>query len=163
MPGKKTRIFLDSNVIVSGLFSDRGAPRIILDILSLDLPALKPMTGAYNIGEIERTLRVKLPAALSTFRTALKLMNPEIVALPSEGDLAPLVGLTAAKDLPVIASAISGKADILVTCDVKHLLKIEKSRLSFKIASPADFLDDLLPEILKNFMLSWRAVHGSEP
>jgi predicted nucleic acid-binding protein len=34
--GKKVvRVSLDSNVVLSGLLSERGAPRIILDLLSL--------------------------------------------------------------------------------------------------------------------------------
>jgi hypothetical protein len=37
------KVFLDSNVILSGLLSDRGAPRLILDVLSLRLPVLHPL------------------------------------------------------------------------------------------------------------------------
>lgn len=57
MPGKNVRVFLDSNVLVSGLFSDRGAPRLVLDILSLDIPVLKAVTGAFNVAEVERNFR----------------------------------------------------------------------------------------------------------
>ena len=54
MAKKRFKVFLDSNVIISGLFSDKGSPRIILDLLCLDLPVLAGATGQYNIIEIER-------------------------------------------------------------------------------------------------------------
>lgn len=149
MAGKKARVFLDSNVILSGMFSDRGAPRLVLDVLSLGLPVLEAVTGAYNIAEVERNLKAKLPEALAPFRDALKGMNVGIVPWPSKKDLAPLAGLTAEKDLPVIASAIKGRSDILVTGDRKHLLRVKKGRLPFSVVSPAEFLDELLPRLLR--------------
>jgi predicted nucleic acid-binding protein len=152
MPPKKTRVFLDSNVLLSGLFSDRGAPRLILDILSIDLPGLQAVTGAYNLAEVEKNLRAKLPAALPAFRSCLKLANIDIVPLPSKTDIIPFAGLTVEKDLPVVASAIAGAADILVTGDKKDLLRIRKGRLPFSIVSPAEFLDEVLPAFLKGFL-----------
>ncbi len=149
MPGKTVRVFLDSNVLVSGLFSDRGAPRLILDILSLDIPVLKAVTGAFNVAEVERNLEAKLPAALPLFRSFLSIAGLEIVPMPSRKDLEPLAGLTAEKDLPVLASAIAGRADVLVTGDKKDPLRIRKGELPFPILSPSDFLDSFLPGVLK--------------
>ena len=45
MTKNAVRIFLDSNVILSGLLSDKGAPKIILDILSLKLSFLTVKRG----------------------------------------------------------------------------------------------------------------------
>jgi predicted nucleic acid-binding protein len=149
MERRRLRVFLDSNVIISGLFSGRGAPRIILDILSLNLPVLTAVTGAYNIGEVERNLAAKLPAALPLFRSCLRAAGFEIVPLPERKSLAPLAGLTSEKDLPVLASALLGKADVLVTGDKRDLLKIQKLDLPFAVLSPAKFLDEYLPEWLK--------------
>jgi len=59
MAEKVVRVFLDSNVILSGLISEKGAPRIILDILCLGLPFLTGITGRYNIIEIERDYSFK--------------------------------------------------------------------------------------------------------
>jgi len=149
MPGKSVRIFLDSNVLISGLFSDRGAPRLILDILSLELPCLKPVSGAYNIAETEKTLETKLPAALPAFRSCLSHLGLDIVPLPSRKDIKPLAGMTAPKDLPVVASAIIGQADVLVTGDKKHPLKIKRGSFPFLVLSPGEFLAKFLPRFLK--------------
>ena len=140
---------MDSNVIISGLFSDRGALRIILDVLSLDLPVLAAVTGAYNVAETERALTAKLPAALPAFRSCLKTIGFEIVPLPAREDLAPWTGVTAEKDLPVLASAVLGGADVLVTGDKRDLLRIKNKPLPFRVMSPAEFLDRFLPEFLK--------------
>lgn len=149
MPERNLRVFLDSNVLISGFFSDKGAPRLVLDILSLELPRLRAVTGAFNIGEMEKTLGRKLPAALPSFRASLVLLGLDIVPIPSRRDMAPLEGLTAPKDIPVLASAIIGKADVLVTGDKRHLLRIKKGVLPFPILSPSDFLDKFLPRFLK--------------
>jgi predicted nucleic acid-binding protein len=149
MPERSLRVFLDSNVLISGLFSDKGVPRLVLDILSLELPRLRAVTGAFNIDEMEKTLGRKLPAALPSFRSSLALLGLDIVPVPSPKEMAPLAGMTAPKDIPVLASAIIGKADVLVTGDKRHLLRIKKGALPFPVLSPADFLENFLPRFLK--------------
>jgi len=47
MARKNFRVFLGSNVILSGLLSDKGEPRIILDVLSLRLPF--PFSGRNGV------------------------------------------------------------------------------------------------------------------
>ena len=148
MAGKRLKVFLDSNVIISGLFSDKGSPRIILDILSLDLPLLSCATGEYNIVEIERNLLKKMPAVLPVYRRYLKILNLEIVPLPLSKDIKKLSGQIADKDVPVLASAINSNADFLVTGDKKDFEKL-KGNYPFKILSPSEFLDIILPEVFK--------------
>ena len=82
MERRAVKVFLESNVILSGLISDRGAPRLILDVLSLGLPVLRGVTGRYNLAEIERDIAKKLPAARSVLSQCLPRMNLEIVFLP---------------------------------------------------------------------------------
>lgn len=147
MAKRRFKVFLDSNVIISGIFSDKGAPRIILDILSLDLPVLSSITGEYNIIEIERNLSKKMSEALPVYRKYLKLLNLEIVPMPLPADIKKLSGCTSDKDIPVLASAINGNADFLVTGDKKDFLKL-KGKYPFKILNPGEFLDITLPEII---------------
>ena len=150
MAKKRFKVFLDSNIIISGLFSDKGSPRIILDLLSLDLPVISGVTGKYNIIEIERNLSKKMPDVLPLYRKYLKLLNLKIVPLPLYTDIKNLSGYTSDKDIPVLASAINGNADFLVTGDKKDFLKFKlKGKYSFKILSPGEFLDIILPEIIK--------------
>lgn len=150
MVKKAVRVFLDSNVILSGFLSSQGAPRIILDVLGLRLPFLVGMTGRYNIIEIERNLAGKMPSALPVHREYFPAMHLEIVPLPSSKDLRGFSGRISDKDVPVLASAAAGKADFLVTGDKKDFAKV-KGDLPFKVVSPSEFLDMVLPEILQQF------------
>ena len=83
MVKRPVKVFLDSNVIISGIFSDKGSPRIILDILSLGLPFVVGATGRYNMIEIERNLKRKMPKALPIYQKYLSDLYLEIIPLPS--------------------------------------------------------------------------------
>ena len=148
MAEKSIKVFLDSNVIISGLLYDKGAPRVILDLLCLGLPMLAGATGEYNIIEIERNLKKKMPDVLPTYKKYLPLLNLEVIPLPLPGEVRKLSGTTADKDVPVLASAISCDADFLVTGDKKDFIKL-KGKYPFRIVSPAEFLDVILPEVLR--------------
>lgn len=151
--GKKVvRVFLDSNVIPSGLLSERGAPRILLDLLSLRLPFLIGSTGRYNLIEIERNLKKKIPGLLSLYKTYLSKLNLKVIPLPRPEDLRAFSGQIAEKDVPVLVSALRSKADFLVTGDKHHFGKMkELNKYPFHIVTPSEFIDSILPEILKGF------------
>ncbi len=150
MASGPVRVFLDSNVILSGLISDAGAPRVILDILSLELPAIMGLTGRYNIIEIERNIGKKAPTILPVYKEYLSKLHLDIVPLPSSADIAKYGGLIDSKDVPVLVSAINARADFLVTGDKRHFGRPKAiSSLDLAIVSPAEFLDRL-PEILSN-------------
>jgi predicted nucleic acid-binding protein len=151
MAKKEVKIFLGSNVIISGLFSDKGAPRIILDLLCLGLPVLVGITGQYNIIEIERNIKKKMPEVLSLYNEYFPKLNLEIIPLPSLENIRDLSGHIADKDAPVLASAIMGKVDFLVTGDKKDFVRPKKKgKYPFKVITPSEFLDRILLVILKN-------------
>ena len=134
MAEKSVKVFLDSNVIISGLLSDKGAPRVILDLLCLGLPMLAGATGKYNIIEIERNLKKKMPDVLPIYKKYLPLLDLEVIPLPLSGAVRKLSGTIADKDVPVLASAISGNVDFLVTGDKKDFIKL-KGKYPFRIVS----------------------------
>jgi predicted nucleic acid-binding protein len=144
------RIFLDSNIILSGLLSDKGAPRIILDLLSIGLPFLIGLTGRYNLVEIERNLKRKMPRIVSVYKVYLPKLNLKIIPLPRKEELREYFGKIADKDIPVLVSAIRGKADFLVTGDKQHFERLKGAgKYPLKIITPSEFIDSILPEILE--------------
>jgi predicted nucleic acid-binding protein len=150
MKKRAVRVFLDSNVILSGLICDKGAPRIILDILSLGLPFITGVTGRYNLIETERNLKKKVPDVLPTYRYYLPKMNFTIVPLPSTEEVKRYTGRISEKDVPVLVSAIKAKADFLVTGDKKDFEKLKvRGDYPCVIVNPAEFLEAILPAILK--------------
>jgi predicted nucleic acid-binding protein len=149
MERKTTKVFLDSDVLLSGLTSDRGAPRLVLDILSLDLPVLRGVTGRYNLSEIERSIAGTLPAACRAWNDGLPRMNLEIVFLPFLDEMAPFRGFVDDEDLPVLVSAVIAKADYVLTGDKRRLSRLGRaSGLPFRGGLPSDFLTRILPDIL---------------
>jgi predicted nucleic acid-binding protein len=149
--GKKVvRVFLDSNVILSGLFSERGAPRILLDLLSLRLPFLMGSTGRHNLIEIERNLKKKMPGLFPLFKDYLPKLNLKVIPLPRPEDVRGFPGQIAGKDVPVLVAAIQSKADFLVTGDKQHFGKMKGiSEYRLRVVTPSEFIDSILPEILK--------------
>lgn len=153
MAEKRIKVFLDSNVILSGFFSDKGAPCIILDILSLKKPFIKGATGQYNVMEIERNLKKKAPDLMPSYRAYFPLLKLEIVPLPLMSEVEKFTGNIPKKDIPVIVSALKCSANFFVTGD-KGLMKAgKKGGYPFKILTPSEFLDILLPEILQEISI----------
>ena len=150
MAERAIRVFLDSNVIISGLLSEKGPPRIILDLLSLGFPFLIGLTGRYNLVEIERNLKKKLPDLIPVYRKTLPKINLKVIPLPKPQELRKFSGIMAGKDVPVLVSAIKGQAHFLVTGDKQHFEKMKMTPdAPLKILTPGEFLDLLVPEILK--------------
>jgi predicted nucleic acid-binding protein len=150
MAKRTVRLFLDSNVILSGLLSDRGAPRIILDLLSLGLPFLMGSTGQYNLMEIERNLKKRMPGIMPVYKRYLPLLNLTVMPMSKPEELREFFGKITDKDIPVLVSAIKGKADFLITGDRRHFEKLKGvEKYQLKIVTPSEFIDSILPEILK--------------
>lgn len=140
MAKKTIKIFLDSNVIISGLLSDKGAPRVILDILCLDMPLLRGATGKYNLLEIERNIRRRLPAILDIYQSCLTKLRLEIVPLPPPEALTPYFDRITEKDIPVLASAVISNADYLVTGDKDFDKFRDDESLPIKIVNPSELV-----------------------
>jgi predicted nucleic acid-binding protein len=155
MARRTVRLFLDSNVILSGLLSDRGAPRIILDLLSLGLPFLMGSTGQYNLMEIERNLEKRMSGLMPVYKRYLPRLNLTVIPLPKAEELREFFGKITDKDIPVLVSAIKGKADFLITGDRRHFEKLKKAgKYQLEIVTPSEFIDSILPEILKEIQSS---------
>jgi predicted nucleic acid-binding protein len=144
MAGRPVKVFLDSNVILSGLISEIGAPRIILDLLSLGLPQLAGATGRYNLMETERNLAKRMPALIPIYQDYLPKMRLVEVPLPTAGQLQKHSGLAPAKDLPVLVSALRWHADFLVTGDKKYFEKAKRDAdLPLRIVTPTELIEAL--------------------
>ncbi len=145
MERRTVKVFLDSGVILSGLISDRGAPRLILDILSLGLPVLRGVTGRYNLAEIERIIDHRAPAARAVLAQLLPKLNLEVVFMPFLDEIGPFLGTAEDRDLPIIASASIARADYFISEDEALLSRLGgRSSLSARPIRPAEFLKDLL-------------------
>jgi putative PIN family toxin of toxin-antitoxin system len=125
------RVFLDTNVLVSA-FATRG---LCADVLRHILAEHDLIIGEVIIAELCRVLSDRIKIPIHTISAIEKLMRDQIV-VPRPAESHPLP-IRDDADRWVLASAIAGKADVLVTGDL-DLLEIA-SQAPIPIVSPRGF------------------------
>lgn len=125
------RVFLDACVVYSaGRSPGGGSARILIESRERGLTLLFTME---ILSETKRHIIEDLGKdAFTNLISLLRQSSRELVSNPSQKEKKTFEGITVEKDLHVLAGAVKGKADVLVTLDRKHLLK-EKVREAFPI------------------------------
>lgn len=126
------RVFLDTNVLVSG-FASKG---FSADVVRLVLAEHELVTAEVVLEEVFRVLstKFKLPPE-RTERVMTLLREHHVEPRPQ---VVPLIPLRDRTDVPVLASAIAAGADVLVTGD-KDLLVVADQVEALKIMDPRSF------------------------
>lgn len=137
---KISKVFVDSSVLIAAAISSNGSAR---DLIKRSFRnEFKIIVSDLVLEETERNLRNKAPKALPALRFFLRIFNPEVVS-PNKSLISKVSKIIDVKDAPIVAGAISSKADYLVSFDRKHLLqykrKVEKS-LKVKIVTPDEIV-----------------------
>ena len=127
------RAFLDTNVLVSA-FATRG---LCADLFRHILAEHDLLTGEVIIVELRRVLRDRIKVPAPTIAAIEQLLRDQIV-VPKPPEPHPLP-IRDADDRWVLASAVAGKADVLVTGD-SDLLEMA-SRSPIPIVDPRGFWD----------------------
>ena len=141
MPAKpKLRVFLDTNVIFSGLYSSEGPAGIILEHFING--KLLVVISQQVLEEVIGTIKEKLPESLPALRRLLLSVTLEIVKNPVPDEIARWSRVIMhPEDAIILAAAIAAQPDYFITGD-KHFLEnpeiLERSGLS--IVNPAQFL-----------------------
>lgn len=105
------RVFLDTNVLVAAL----AARGLCADLMRLLLTEHEVLTGEVNLGELRRVLQERFRASPAQVRLAERLLRDQTV-IPKPASLLPL-RVRDADDAWVLASAVAGEAELLVTGD----------------------------------------------
>jgi putative PIN family toxin of toxin-antitoxin system len=139
VPRHRPRVFLDSNVIFSGLHSPEGAPGVILEHFVKG--SIRVVISQQVLEEVVRTIRAKLPGALPALRILLVSIPPEVVADPQPQDAKHWMKDLSLGDAVILAAAIGAQPDYFVTGD-KHFAEDQSiaRESGLRIVSPADFL-----------------------
>jgi len=127
------RVFLDTNVLVSA-FATRG---LCADVFRHILAEHDLITGEVVIVELRRVLRHRIKVPPPTIAAIEQLLRDQVV-VPKPAEPHPLP-IRDAGDRWVLASAVAGKADVLVTGD-SDLLEMA-SRAPLRIVDPRGFWD----------------------
>jgi len=142
VPEPKPRVFLDSNVIFSGIYSSRGAPGIILERFIEG--RLRVVISQQVLDEVIQTIKEKLPKALPALRRLLVNMPLEICKDPAPEEVKRWAGLLDAGDAAILAAAVAAQPDYFVTGDRRFLENpniAEKAKL--QIVTPAQFMESM--------------------
>ena len=140
MPEPKPRVFLDSNVVFSGLYSARGAPAVILDRFIEG--RLMVVVSQQVLDEVIRTIKEKLPEALPALRKLLLNTPPEIRKDPTPEEITRWSGLLDAGDATILAAAVAAQPDYFVTGD-RHFTENPEiaEKADLHIVTPAQFIE----------------------
>ena len=139
MSKPKPRVFLDSNVIFSGLYSSRGSPAVILDHFIKGY--ISVVISQQVLEEVVRTIKEKLPDALLLLQRLLVSTPPEVVTDPPLENTKRRKKKLSLADAAILEVAIIAQPDYFITGD-NHFFGdsnlAEDSGL--RIITPAEFL-----------------------
>lgn len=112
----KIKVFLDSSVILSALFSQKGASYFILcEVLELEL-----QMNEYVLREIHRTIKNKFEAEQETLLNQVFIIlakaHVSFVPNPGKSDLLNAGKIISKNDAPILATTLS-HSDYLLTLD----------------------------------------------
>lgn len=138
-PAPRLRVFLDSNVIFSGLYAADGPPGAILDRFIQG--RLTVVISRQVLAEIVRTLNEKLPEALSSLERLLVAAQPEVVRDPTPQEVGAWADHLRPADAAILAAAVTAQPDYFVSGD-RHFLDnpTVAERSGLRIVSPAHLL-----------------------
>ena len=138
MSSRIERIVLDTNVLVSAFLNPSGAPSQLLAlILAGELKLLFDQRMLDEYAEVLARPRFSLdPADVAEVLRQLQADGERVAVVPSGAQLPDV------DDLPFIEVALSGKADALVTGNVRHF----PGRLGVEVLSPRELLQRLEAE-----------------
>ena len=133
------RVFLDTNVLFSGLYSPVGAPNRVLEAASGG--AFQLVVSANVLGELVRNVRNKAPHLLVDVNEFLNGASIEVVESPPASELEGWHDAGFGSDAPIIAAAVSAEVDYFCTGDRRLLGDAERGKLGrLRVVSPAELI-----------------------
>lgn len=139
MSKPRLRVFLDSNVIFSALYSPKGAPGAVLEaFVSGDICVV---ISRQVLDEVVHTIKDKLPVVLPLLKDLLLSVPPEIQADPSYAEVERWTGRLKFADAAILAAATTAGVDYFITGD-SHFLSAPgvAGEPGLCIVTPAQFL-----------------------
>jgi putative PIN family toxin of toxin-antitoxin system len=138
---RKIKVFIDANCLIAAILSPTGGSFALIE------KALKGefelYLSEYVLEETFSVLKEKYPQNLIIFNLLIGKIKYKLLTEPTQKEVEELIRYIDFKDAPVLASAIKGKVDFLITLDKEHFIenpKLKKLKLPFKIMTPGDFL-----------------------
>ncbi len=132
------KVFFDSDALMAGSASRKGAAYILLQLSELGL--IHGFISQDVVYECRKNLQKKLPEALPTFKQIVSKALT-VVESPANKESVQYKGMAHNKDLPILTAAIKVKAQFLVTFNTKDFYPAEEFGLT--VLAPGDLLREV--------------------
>ena len=141
MEARRWKVFLDTSALIAGIISTTGAAREVLRLC--EAGGVEILVSRQVLTEADRNLSAKLPVLIPDYRRLIRRMSPTLVDDPTRKEVAQAARVIHHKDAPILAAAINGEVDYLITWNTRHFLKRAVMKaVPFKIMTPAEFLEE---------------------
>ena len=139
MPSERWRVFLDTNVLIAGLLSRRGASAAILDLGEAE--EILVVVSQQILIEADRVFSVKFPSLIGRYRKFIKNLAPLLLDDPKPSSVREAKKVIEEEDAPILAAAKGGRVDYLVTLNTRHFsAPAVQNFLSIPVVTPSEFL-----------------------
>jgi putative PIN family toxin of toxin-antitoxin system len=122
-PSQRTKVFIDTNVLIAGVASVTGASAAVLDLCEAEI--LQMVVSRQVLVEADRNFSAKLPNLVIQFRRFIQNLALLMVEDPPAKTVEKAASLADCKDAAILAAAMQAEADYLITLDKRHFLKRE--------------------------------------
>jgi predicted nucleic acid-binding protein len=137
--GCDVRIFLDSNVIISGIYSKAGPPGKILD-MHMD-GRIQMVVCKFVIEEVIRNIKGGKSKDIPALYALLSNAPPLVAFDPGKNEILPWAKYLSYEDAVILAAAIGARVDCFISGDTHfHSTELKSQKLNLKILTPAEFV-----------------------
>ena len=132
------RIFLDSNVIISGIYSKAGPPGKILDLHTAG--RIQIVVCKFVLEEVIRNIRVKRSKDIPALYAFLSNAPPTVAVDPGINEILRWAKYLSYEDAIILAAAIRAGVDCFITSDKHfHSAELKSQKVNLKILTHAEF------------------------
>jgi len=115
------KVFLDSSVLFSAVFSDKGYARDLFELA--EWGDIELVISEYVLEEVRRNLKNKASGVLDLLEVFIESIPIKVVKNTNKKLVLQVAKYTHIKDAPVVASALEQKVDYLASFDRKDLVE----------------------------------------
>jgi predicted nucleic acid-binding protein len=138
----RSRVFFDTNVLFSGVYSESGTPKQLLDAAGLG--QFQAVVSRTVLEELVRNLRKKAPGALPRLEKVFRRVSFDIVSDPPREEVERWSSADFGSDSRVVAAAVLAEVDYFCTGDRRLLEKASlMERAGLRVVAPGDLLETL--------------------
>lgn len=138
----RPRVFLDTNVLFSGLRTPGGNPRRIIQWATEG--AVQAVVSQVVLVELARNLRRKAPHLMRDLEQFLTATTLEVAPEAPDEEIARWRDAGLGTDAPIVAAAVLAEVDYFCTGDRRLLGKVSlMERAGFRVVTPGELLEAL--------------------